>query len=511
MKNSFQLIGLLSLCFLLIPIKSVAQKWDSQEIQASDAHQHASFGTDLSIDKGIMAVGAARDEEGLDTQNSLFRAGAVYLYKKKNDQWIEAQKVVAPIRKENALFGNRLQLSDSFLFVGTFNEKVEKGLGRVYVYKVNSNGQAEYAQTIEAPDSTIYFGWSLCVNESQMAIGAMADSKGLDGTEVQVAGAVYIFSYRNDSWSFNQKLVHPNRDKFDQFGVAIDLLDSTMALGVPQANDSQGECLIFTKDNNGKWMYFQTLSKRIARENDMFAHDVRLSKDLLLCGAQGEDYNTDRYHSNAGAVYVYEKYKGFWTFKQRIVQTSPIDNSEFGSGFEFYGNQLLISAHGDGTDLNNDSLLSNCGSLYLIGDTSGSLNRMEKIVSPNRKKGANFGNRIAVNGAEFVVSSHKDYNDVTVSAIGKVYSFKPEVVGIATSAKTKLSLYPNPNNGKFHLTLPLKSESCTIQVYDPLGRAYLMKPARGGEVEFNLDLIPGVYYIELQGLETIGWSSFIVR
>lgn len=66
-----------------------------------------------------------------------FNAGAVHLYHEEGAQFQHRQTIYAPVPEADSLFGERLLLKGSWLFVSSFRE--QGGRGAVHVYRL-SNG-----------------------------------------------------------------------------------------------------------------------------------------------------------------------------------------------------------------------------------------------------------------------------------------------------------------------------------------------------------------------------------
>jgi hypothetical protein len=108
----------------------------------------------------------------------------------------------------------------------------------------------------------------------------------------------------------------------------------------------------------------------------------------------------------------------------------------------------------------------------------------------------------------FAASTSDDINRFVLHFI------KPEASGITTvDGNNGLSLYPNPNNGKFIISLTDELEgNATINIYDVLGHCIISKEVNGlVREEFTCrTLSPGVYYLKVSGEREIPVVRFIV-
>jgi len=60
-----------------------------------------------------------------------------------------------------------------------------------------------------------------------------------------------------------------------------------------------------------------------------------------------------------------------------------------------------------------------------------------------------------------------------------------------------VTLYPNPNRGKFRLSLPSITERVSISISDNMGRKLYDHSITGSEVELDLQMAPGMYVLEM--------------
>ena len=84
------------------------------------------------------------------------------------------------------------------------------------------------------------------------------------------------------------------------------------------------------------------------------------------------------------------------------------------------------------------------------------------------------------------------------------------------NSKNSISLYPNPNNGKFTLKLEgVANEIAVIRIYNSIGKVVFEK----SNVQLNnnfinkidLDALPGIYTVKVKGNTTNINSKFIIK
>jgi hypothetical protein len=104
-------------------------------------------------------------------------------------------------------------------------------------------------------------------------------------------GAAYLFTAHANTWTQQQELTDPGGATFDSFGysVALDNGGRTAFVGAPGEN-SAGAAYIFTEHDN-TWTQEQELTASDAAANDGFGSSVVLANNrrTAIIGAPGKD------------------------------------------------------------------------------------------------------------------------------------------------------------------------------------------------------------------------------
>ena len=113
----------------------------------SDALVDDAFGKSLAATDEFVAVGSPFHDQNVGN------SGAVYLYRKVNNQWGFFQKITASDASFNKQFGSFVTLQGNTLFVVAPNDTNNDGIGAVYVYQFN---QTEWvlSQKLTIPNNT---------------------------------------------------------------------------------------------------------------------------------------------------------------------------------------------------------------------------------------------------------------------------------------------------------------------------------------------------------------------
>ena len=196
-------------------------------LKASNPDIDDRFGTIVSISANgeTIAIAADREESnaigvnGLQSDNSFFEAGAVYVFTKFGNDWDQQAYIKASNTDESDLFGESIALSadGNTLVVGAFeedsnakgvdgeqsnNELIDSSAAYVFKRQGDSWSQLAYLKASN-PGEDNYFGFSVAISGDgeTIAIGAFGeegDSSGIGGDQNNNLtgasnGAVYLY------------------------------------------------------------------------------------------------------------------------------------------------------------------------------------------------------------------------------------------------------------------------------------------------------------------------------
>jgi hypothetical protein len=382
--------------------------------QAGDAF---GFAVSLSDDGQTLAVGATDEDSGINGEqadNSLQRAGAVYVFTNSASGWTQQGYIKASTPVSGANFGKQVSLSAS-------GDRLAISGGGVYLFALGGSGWAEQA-SVTATDSegTDDFGISLELSGDggTLVVGAPGEdssSTGIDGdsdnNDTRAAGAAYVFSYNGSTWSQQAYLKAPVTDTGDEFGTDVSLSadgntvvvtaptedsNATGVNGSSSNNNRENSGAVFMFERQGSvWSQSGYFKASNSAPNDKFGYKVALSGDgqTLVVSAALEDsiargINGSQGDNSAsappGAVYVFRDGDSGW-FQLSYVKASNTDggweqpacflycndlNDEFGRSLSISndGMSLLVGApwenSADATDQEDDTA-PYAGAVYL--------------------------------------------------------------------------------------------------------------------------------------------------
>jgi len=395
----------------------VDSSWSQQAyVKASNTEVHDWFGSSvvLSGDGNTLAVGAHGEDSSAtgistdgsgETDNSVERAGAVYVFSRSAGSWGQQAYVKASNTGVGDEFGWSVTLSSdgNTLAVGVAREDSNAtGIstdgsgeadnsatqaGAVYVFgrSGGSWSQQAYVKASNTGGVGDRFGWSVALSgdgntlavgahgEGSNATGISTDGSGETDNSADGAGAVYVFgrSRSGGSWSQQAYVKASNTGAVDLFGwsVALSGDGNTLAVGAPyEASNATG----ISMDGSGE---------------------------------------TDNLADGAGAVYVFGRSGGSWS-QQAYVKASNTGGvgDRFGWSVALSGDGNTLAVGADGEDSNAtgistdgsgeaDNSADGAGAVYVFGRSAvdSSWSQQAYVKASNTGAGDRFGQSVALN------------------------------------------------------------------------------------------------------------------
>jgi len=287
---------------------------------ASGDRQH--FGTGLSLDGDLLAVGQERHPES--------GAGRVELYQFNEGIWEVATTLVSPNSQnsETDVFGYAA-LDGDFLVIGApWQCPEDNGCrhGAAYIYARDQGGNENWGLVTELDGPAVFdlwFGFEVAINETTVAIGAA-----YEGT-----GVVYL--YEQDAkgegqWGRVKRLTMPETSPQDSrfFGQQISLVGDSLILKAENPN----QLFLYRRDEGGadNWGFVQEID--FPCQMIYFAFDG----ETLVLNVRDPDLPSSE---RTSALLFYENSsEGVW---ERVFDLEP---SIYVWDLDLDGNQLLAGA-----------------------------------------------------------------------------------------------------------------------------------------------------------------------
>lgn len=389
-------------------------------LKASNTETFDDFGVSVAISGDTIAVGAyAEDSASIavnqdPNNNNANHSGAVYVYRRTGTTWAQEAYVKASNTGQQDSFGFTVALSGNTLAVGAFGEASPAsginqgqgdgapGAGAVYIFQRAGSTWSQQAY-IKSSDThqNFLFGEGLALDGDTLAVGSPGESSSATGVNQDPAdlsalgaGAVYVFTRANGTWSQQAYIKASNTYPNSNFGSAVSLYHDTLAVGAfgePSAatgiNGNQmdrnamnaGAVYVFQR-TSGTWAQQAYLKASNTKATDEFGWAVSVFGDTLLVGSRQESNSATGVDGNpagggastSGAAYVFARVGTTWSQRAYLKASNTGQNDLFGAAVATSGDTLVVcaqqessSATGFDGDQNNDSA-DKAGAVYLF-------------------------------------------------------------------------------------------------------------------------------------------------
>ena len=417
------------------------------------------FGSRIIYENSILSPrNISLENYSKDIYLALFSGNEAYEYAVSNNEYIpNAEQIQERYFKYSDICGNyyltprkpvQVRLSPSGLtaFQTYLNESLSSGANLGYSISLNGLGDTVIAT---APNATLnnvaniglaivvtgknnnwdrvakltgwdsaandQFGSSSCMNQAGTIFAIGAPNARI--SNISGAGAVYIFTGKNQNWSGAVKITGSPSNSGDQFGSSLSMnsAGNVLIVGAPRANNLSGSAYIFTGNQNN-WKQYSKIDKKIwnysNETNAYFGYSVSMnnSGNLVAIGSPNENIS-------GGLVYIYtgDSYNNKnWNYADHINNTVFSSGIKSGDYFGYSldlntGNILAVGAPGfnEGTGL--CSIFNiNLGNITRTGNFSGSANS------------GFFGSSVAVNATGNVLLVGSPGVDLTGNNVSSI-------------------------------------------------------------------------------------------
>lgn len=276
-----------------------------------------SFGASVGISGNRVVVGAFL--AGADAANS----GRVYVYDLTAEQPGTAALILHhPSAEVGALFGSSLAIDGAKVVVGAPGDDFgASGAGRVFVYDLDGMTPTEAMANLPNPSPEVNdrFGNAVAISRSQVVVAALGDSSGAPD-----AGSVYVYDLVAATPSDPQYVLsNPDPSIFGLFGTAVSISKGRVAVGAPTDSGANGNVCVFDLTGTQPTVPAVILIKPDSNAQDNFGSAVCLDGTTLAIGAPF-DPNTASY---LGATYVYGSFARAAITVEQPVSTVLIDGN----------------------------------------------------------------------------------------------------------------------------------------------------------------------------------------
>ncbi len=379
--------------------------WDPPTV-LEDPLGDTRFGTAASIDRGTLAVGCDRDEDGLVAE------GRVHLFERGRGpgRWRSVQVLTAPGAPLFDRFGASVAVVRDRLLVGAPGDSMLGPFaGRAHLFRHDGQAwriEASLADPLGAAADE--FGRSVALHERVAAVGSpRADSAGLD------AGRVTLFEPRGGVWEVAASLTAPGGRSGDWFGHALDTDGTRVAVGAygdDEGGSGSGAVHLFRREGD-RWRHEQTLRSPQPRPSEWFGFAVAIEGEWLLAGVPRHSGLA----TSSGAAWVFRLVGGEWRphamLQPAVEDPADAEQSWFGYAIAFTGDVAAIASPGRRGPMQEDGPMLRAGRCDLFRREGGQWGHLASLGEDPPAAETLFGAAVAIDAATVAVG-HLPAEDV---------------------------------------------------------------------------------------------------
>lgn len=169
---------------------------EEARITSSDLSVGDSFGRSVSLDGGLLGVGASNDDDACPLDPAC-GSGSAYVFRREGINWIEEAKLTASDAAERDLFGTSISLSSGSIVVGAGgNDDAGTNSGSAYVFRRYGTKWVQEAKLVASDaESLDTFGFSVFLDGDSAISGACCK----DGIASDT-GSAYLYQRFGTTW-----------------------------------------------------------------------------------------------------------------------------------------------------------------------------------------------------------------------------------------------------------------------------------------------------------------------
>ena len=450
---------------------------ESVKLSDGETATEDQFGISVSISGNLAISGAQQDDDIAPN------AGAAYIFERSGSLWLQRAKLNANDAKAGDLFGNTVAISGETAVIGAPGvDDVGPEAGAVYIFVRSGDEWVQQAKLV-GDDTRMFdhFGTAVAVHQNTALIGA----HGKDEASVD-AGAAYVFVRNGNAWIQQAKLTHQNPVPGDQFGHAVAIYDNNALIGAHRSDATgpdSGAAYIFTR-TGATWRQDFQIIPNDSGLGDEFGYAVDLTDGAAIIGAPKED----RQEPDMGAAYVFVKTSDGWLQQAKLAATDAEAGDEFGSAVAIHAETAIVGAWKDDHPVNRGEDITDHidkGSAYAYLRDGLTWVEKRRIIASGTNRSDLFGASVAIRGAFAIVGAAGNDNAGDNAGSAFIYNpidlgFRPADVPFPVDPTSQILTtlghikhtaifqnYPNPFNPETWFPYNLAEQAeVTVKIYD---------------------------------------------
>jgi hypothetical protein len=286
--------------------------------EPSDITPNDNFGSSisLSIDTDFIAASnILNDQVATD-------AGAVYLYRKVNGNWIFFQKIIAFDGAAGDNFGSDVKIVNNKIFISAINNEAvgqpnSTNSGAIYIYEFN--GSTWILSQKLTQTGSISFGNKMKIEGNKLVVRS--------GSVSNSSTNFFTYNYNGASWNFSSELTASNVLDFDLDNNQLFILKSGVYMPIPNYNQTMD----IYDYSSGTWNFNSTLNS--LNLQDKFGTNFRVKNNFMLISL---NFHALLYTAKTPTA-LHQKINGTWTFMEYLYGNGPSNQDDF------FGSQIALT------------------------------------------------------------------------------------------------------------------------------------------------------------------------
>ena len=278
----------------------------------------------------------------------------------------QLQKLLAEDGEPGDQHGDSVSIDGPWMIVGSSRaDEPVQSTGSAVIYFNTELGWEEYA-TLLPPDPAVndLFGWSVDIDADAPGGAVAIVGAYLNDDAAEDAGAVHVYrlvdGLPDDEWLYRTTLTASDASPGDQFGEAIALEGTTIAVGAARTDvgddANAGAVYVFELESDTPpetWLEVDRLVRPSDRieEQDRLGVSVAIdtssqSGRFIVAGASFADPEVGGQPVNsAGVAEVFVSLSGGpWNWDQTLLSDNPQENDKFGEAVAISGSVVMVGA-----------------------------------------------------------------------------------------------------------------------------------------------------------------------
>lgn len=349
------------------------------------------FGHSVAIEGDLIVVGSGAP----DANDS----GAAYVYRRTTERFdFEARLTEPQIPPQAGDYGQAVDVSGGTIAI---SDPLRHGNGRVFVYTRIAGTWTRQATLGPAAGASGKFGVALSLFGDQLAAGTQRRNLGQGGD-------VSVFLHSGGTWLLQNVLIPSTapygRFADDDYGVALDLLDTTLIVGAPEDRDPaqpssarRGAAFVYTRTGQ-TWSQTARIDPLLAEPGARFGSSVGLvDGSFAAIGADGQ--NASSVSLTRGKVSTFRRSGSSW-LQEHVLTASDADDHDR------LGHALAVALHGSTATLiaGADGWFGNSGKVCSFRVDGASWRETDLLREPVQHYDR-FGAAVAIDGELAVVGA----------------------------------------------------------------------------------------------------------